>query len=85
MFKKIVAAGLVLASLCSCKMENPLLVESTAPYGAPMFDKISAFVGDTPQHMAFEKEDYAGATVFAKESLKYLAEINSVDLKYKYE
>ena len=33
MFKKIVAAGLVLASLCSCKMENPLLVESTAPYG----------------------------------------------------
>ena len=40
MFKKIVAAGLVLASLCSCKMENPLLVESTAPYGAPMFDKI---------------------------------------------
>ncbi|MBO7203627.1 MAG: M3 family metallopeptidase [Bacteroidales bacterium] len=40
MFKKIVAAGFVLASLCSCKMENPLLVESTAPYGAPMFDKI---------------------------------------------
>ncbi len=40
MIKKIVLAGVMLASLCSCKMENPLLVESTAPYGAPMFDKI---------------------------------------------
>jgi nucleoid-associated protein YgaU len=28
--------------------------------------------------LAFEKEDYAGATVFAKESLKYLAEIKEV-------
>ncbi len=40
MIKKSVLAGAVLALACSCNMENPLLVESTAPYGAPMFDKI---------------------------------------------
>lgn len=34
-------AGLVLASLSACTMnENPLLTESKLPYGAPQFDKI---------------------------------------------
>jgi len=34
-------AGLALAlTTVSCKMENPLLQESTLPYGAPQFDKI---------------------------------------------
>ena len=32
------AAALILTA--SCKMENPLLVESPLPYGAPQFDKI---------------------------------------------
>ncbi|MBR5250207.1 MAG: M3 family metallopeptidase [Bacteroidales bacterium] len=40
MIKKSVLAGALLAVVCSCTMKNPLLVESTAPYGAPMFDKI---------------------------------------------
>ena len=40
MIKKSVLAGALLAVVCSCNMKNPLLVESTAPYGAPMFDKI---------------------------------------------
>lgn len=34
------AAGLMLAAVVSCKMENPLLTESPLPYGAPQFDKI---------------------------------------------
>lgn len=33
-------AGVVLALAVSCNMENPLLTESTLPYGAPQFDKI---------------------------------------------
>ena len=33
-------AGLALAFITSCKMENPLLTESKAPFGAPEFDKI---------------------------------------------
>ena len=38
---KTLAAGLLLAlTISSCKMENPLLNESTLPYGAPQFDKI---------------------------------------------
>ena len=40
MKKMIVAAGLALAIITSCKMENPLLTESPLPYGAPQFDKI---------------------------------------------
>ena len=40
MKKNFVLAALLLFTLSSCKMENPLLVESTLPYGAPMFDKI---------------------------------------------
>ncbi len=40
MKKIIVAAGLALAIVTSCKMENPLLTESPLPYGAPQFDKI---------------------------------------------
>ena len=39
MKKFLIAAGLVLAVI-GCKMENPLLTESTAPFGAPQFDKI---------------------------------------------
>ena len=33
-------AGVALAFITSCKMENPLLTESKAPFGAPEFDKI---------------------------------------------
>ena len=40
MKRKFLIAGLVLAVISSCKMENPLLTESTAPFGAPQFDKI---------------------------------------------
>ena len=40
MKRKLLIAGLVLAIISSCKMENPLLTESTAPFGAPQFDKI---------------------------------------------
>ena len=40
MKKTLLLAGLALALITSCKMENPLLTESTAPFGAPQFDKI---------------------------------------------
>ena len=40
MIKKLILAGLMLAFITSCKMENPLLTESKAPFGAPEFDKI---------------------------------------------
>ena len=40
MTKKLLIAGAVLALFSSCNMKNPLLVESTAPFGAPQFDKI---------------------------------------------
>ena len=41
MTKKILIAGSALALICSCNtMENPLLTESSAPFGAPQFDKI---------------------------------------------
>ena len=40
MNKSIIAAAVLFAALTSCKMENPLLTESTLPYGAPQFDKI---------------------------------------------
>ena len=40
MKKTLLAAGLALAVISSCKMENPLLTESAAPFGAPQFDKI---------------------------------------------
>ena len=40
MNKKFLIAGLALALMTSCKMENPLLTESSAPFGAPEFDKI---------------------------------------------
>ncbi len=40
MNRLFLTAGLALALMTSCKMENPLLVESTAPFGAPQFDKI---------------------------------------------
>ena len=41
MTKKLLIAGSALALICSCNsMENPLLVESSAPFGAPEFDKI---------------------------------------------
>ena len=40
MKKILLTAGLVLALISSCKMENPLLTESSAPFGAPQFDKI---------------------------------------------
>lgn len=36
----VFTAGLMLASATACNMENPLLKESTLPYGAPQFDKI---------------------------------------------
>ena len=41
MTKKLLIAGSALALICSCNsMENPLLKESSAPFGAPEFDKI---------------------------------------------
>jgi len=40
MKRKLLIAGLALAVISSCKMENPLLTESSAPFGAPQFDKI---------------------------------------------
>ena len=33
-------AGSMLAIICSCNMNNPLLTESAVPFGAPQFDKI---------------------------------------------
>ena len=39
MKKTLLIAGAALA-LISCNMKNPLLTESTAPFGAPEFDKI---------------------------------------------
>jgi len=39
---KIIAAGTALALICSCNMnKNPFLTESSAPFGAPEFDKIT--------------------------------------------
>ena len=40
MTKKLLIAGAALALISSCNMKNPLLTESTAPFGAPEFDKI---------------------------------------------
>ena len=41
MTKKLLIAGAALALISSCNnMENPFLTESTAPFGAPEFDKI---------------------------------------------
>ena len=40
MIRKLIYAGVALALITGCKMENPLLTESTAPFGAPQFDKI---------------------------------------------
>ena len=40
MIKKLILAGAALALITSCKMDNPLLTESKAPFGAPEFDKI---------------------------------------------
>ena len=40
MIKKLMIAGAMLAAITSCKMENPFLTESKAPFGAPEFDKI---------------------------------------------
>ena len=38
--KKLLIAGAALALITSCTMKNPLLTESSAPFGAPEFDKI---------------------------------------------
>ena len=38
---KLLIAGAALAFFSSCNMGNPLLKESSAPFGAPQFDKIS--------------------------------------------
>ena len=38
--KKLLIAGVALALITGCNMKNPLLSESTAPFGAPQFDKI---------------------------------------------
>ena len=41
MTKKLLIAGAALALISSCNnMENPFLTESSAPFGAPQFDKI---------------------------------------------
>ena len=40
MQKRIVMAGAVLALITGCNMKNPFLTESSAPFGAPEFDKI---------------------------------------------
>ena len=41
MKSRLITAGLGLALICSCNMKNPFLVESSAPFGAPEFDKIT--------------------------------------------
>ncbi len=38
--KHILSAGLALCLITACNMQNPLLSDSTLPYGAPQFDKI---------------------------------------------
>ena len=38
--KHILSIIASLLMICSCTMQNPLLTESTLPYGAPQFDKI---------------------------------------------
>ena len=38
--KKLLIAGAALALITGCTMKNPLLMESSAPFGAPEFDKI---------------------------------------------
>ena len=40
MKKNLLIAGTVLALATGCEMKNPLLTESSAPFGAPEFDKI---------------------------------------------
>ena len=40
MKKELIIAGAALALISSCNMKNPLLSESSAPFGAPEFDKI---------------------------------------------
>ena len=40
MKKPLLRAAAVLPIIISCNMQNPLLTESTLPYGAPQFDKI---------------------------------------------
>ena len=40
MKKELIIAGAALAFISSCNMKNPLLSESSAPFGAPEFDKI---------------------------------------------
>ena len=40
MKKRLLIAGAALALITSCNMGNPLLKESSAPFGAPEFDKI---------------------------------------------
>ena len=40
MTKKLLIAGAALALITRCNMKNPLLMESSAPFGAPQFDKI---------------------------------------------
>ena len=37
----MIVAGAALALICSCNMKNPFLMESSAPFGAPEFDKIT--------------------------------------------
>ena len=37
----MIVAGAALALICSCNMKNPFLAESSAPFGAPEFDKIT--------------------------------------------
>ena len=36
----MIIAGAALALITSCNMKNPFLTESSAPFGAPEFDKI---------------------------------------------
>ena len=38
---RLITAGFALALICSCNMKNPFLTESSAPFGAPEFDKIT--------------------------------------------
>ena len=40
MKSKMIVASAALALICSCSMKNPFLTESSAPFGAPEFDKI---------------------------------------------
>ncbi|MBR6269522.1 MAG: peptidase M3, partial [Bacteroidales bacterium] len=60
-----IAAVAAVALMTSCKMNNPLLVASDAPFGAPAFDKIKT------EHY---KPAFEAAVAEGKEEIKAIVE-----------